>query len=683
MRKQNSRRYHLQNRTKTNTALFVCGAYAIVFLLNLSRNSDFHRGQTSVETDMIRLSNDGQTDRVAKMDIDASPITSRKPYLAQPSKFLVVTPFTTGDLTTLLVNLDRRGRLGPACDAGRDEDNRSDLWFYYSKSSRELPGEFVRFQSSQVYHKLHTSFSRVRIAFANLTSEEDYYPVGINLMFFRLVAGMTHAHELEGFRTMFWMEPDVKPIKPYWLDALVRESNTDDDFWIKGSVYLGDSFDGSAGNDWTLTGHINGNALYRLHQPDFSRFLQIVMELEPPDDIGKPFDVSIWKVLHDFPYFWHAYQRIAKHFVYVDFIEHWGFTITDDHKDLSSRNPRTFFVHGQVLSSGKQIFLKNARMNASRSSEDSIIETTEDSISVFMRSQMTDAEYAMLAVYSVINYMDWALEIVVVVPISDVSTFLQQLGPQLVSTNKIRVVAEEPLVTGEAHPMQQAYTRSTPDTYCHGEFIFHMRPDSVMVRKVLRKDFFFAGKPIMRYSSYADLPEHARLWGNGTANALGDDVRSSTYVPVAANERVMPRELYLSFRSHVERIHSTSFRSFMQTRVAPRFCSLNGRVGDCPFTRNQAQKYRRAFSDSIALGAYVLTRKKDAATWLPLEGSHDYALQIFVPIITRFTCQGHALLAHKLGQTRNDIQGLKSAMHSGNCDHVNDWRLAGQNALMF
>lgn len=606
--------------------------------------------------------------------VEAPTSPDRESYLRHPSKLLILVPFTARDMVSLSENLDRWRKNGPACDARVRENNVSDMWFYYSKTSNELPTQFSQFQATKAYRQLDHCFSRVVVAFANLTTEEDDYPVGINIMFYRLVAGETHAHDLRDFNALYWMEPDVEPIKPYWLNALVRESLGGDDFWMKGSIYLGDLFDGAGGQDWTWAGHINGNALYRLHQPMFTQFLQIVMDLEPPGHFWKPFDVSIWKVLHDFPYFWHAHQRIAKHFMYADFVEHWGFTITDDEIVNSVQHSRTYMVHGRKNSSAKHAFTRKFKNERSSVNWDGAIEPMADNISVFLRSNAIDIEYVIVAISSVIVHMRGALEIVVVVPEKDVPAHRGRLGPL---STQIKVLAEKPLTMNRAHIMQEIYTRSLADVYCRGKHIFHMRPDSVLMRRVLRKDFFFAGKPIMHYSLQVDMPEQARLWRNGTANALGEDIR---LVFVRESKGVIPRDVYKLMRSHIERIHHTPFRSFLRTRVGQRYCLLHERDSYCPSTQKEAL-LDLAYSQEIALGSFMFARTHAASAWLPLEGSREYARQTFVPIITHFTCQGHAWLARKVGQMSRDIQALESAKVSGSCEKVKDWRLAWKDSL--
>lgn len=62
------------------------------------------------------------------------------------------------------------------------------------------------------------------------------------------------------------MEPDTRPVRLHWLDAMERQCASDSLFWQKGSVpRYKTSMD-------PLDLHINGNAFYRLNDVRSSRF---------------------------------------------------------------------------------------------------------------------------------------------------------------------------------------------------------------------------------------------------------------------------------------------------------------------------------------------------------------------------------------------------------------------------
>jgi hypothetical protein len=123
-----------------------------------------------------------------------------------------------------------------------------------------------------------------------LTDYEDQYKVndaksrGANLMFYRIFFGMASNsplyEQIKSYKYFMYMEPDVLPVKPYWLDRYVIDLCADTsnhlisayeeivlepiDFWIKGS----------AGKIPNVTWNsMNGNAFYKLHDKQFDEYL--------------------------------------------------------------------------------------------------------------------------------------------------------------------------------------------------------------------------------------------------------------------------------------------------------------------------------------------------------------------------------------------------------------------------
>lgn len=575
-------------------------------------------------------------------------------------QLLVVVPFTRFDVQSIQTNLDAWKRLGPICNSDSQSGKTAELWFYYNKSLAELPASFLHLEKMPVYTEATQCFARVRVVGANLTDEENDYPAGINLMFYRLITGVGFAPtDLLHVHAVFWMEPDVFPIKSCWLDALVSEALlVEDDYWVKGSMYLGDMFDGSVGTDWTWVGHINGNAMYRLHQPLFIEFLRVVMDIQPPDHYWKPFDVSIWKVLNDFPYFWHAYQRIAKHFVYADFVQNLGFSPSEDAMENSRGNARTFLVHHGKNSSGKTRFQEKYRSSAGqrrrRVNWDGAIDPRTDGISVFMRGRAIDADSIRAAVSSVMTHMPGAVEIVLVVADQDLSFLSNRLGTLLRSLTKLHLLAEKALPQDiSSQRMQETYTHSLADSYCRGKYIFHMQPDSVLVRKVYHKDFFFAFKPIMWYSD-SSRPSN-EWWRKGTSIALGEDdmQHAPRRTPGRCREHVVPRGAYAQLRAHIQRIHNRSFESFLMTRMTTKSCMLHDPVSKC-FPSLDEDHVGIAYSHALVMGTFILTHMHDATSCLPLAQSRDYTRQALVPIVIPFV----SMPSSPIGEPKRSREGV-------------------------
>jgi hypothetical protein len=121
-----------------------------------------------------------------------------------------------------------------------------------------------------------------------------------------MFAKLIESDELKPFRSQFkyvyWAESDVEPIRPRWADSLYIEATLPSshtgaapDYWMKASIYRGRGFDAAAlySSNWNWIDHLNGNAFYRLNDPEFESFVKITMEYEPFNDYWKPFDIAM------------------------------------------------------------------------------------------------------------------------------------------------------------------------------------------------------------------------------------------------------------------------------------------------------------------------------------------------------------------------------------------------------
>lgn len=71
---------------------------------------------------------------------------------------------------------------------------------------------------------------------------------------------------------IFQMEPDTRPFKERWLEALhYSVISPNEPFWMKGSIYIGNQqTNGVYRHNYY---HINGNAIYNVHDPNFQDFI--------------------------------------------------------------------------------------------------------------------------------------------------------------------------------------------------------------------------------------------------------------------------------------------------------------------------------------------------------------------------------------------------------------------------
>src|SRR3989338_4384321 len=156
-----------------------------------------------------------------------------------------------------------------------DMRSKFDLMFFSSVPlSRDQYAELEA--AAKNSSAVRSCFARFLIVDAGLSKDEDIYPAGPSVMFFKLFLGQVTS--LTDYGSMFWMEPDVTPLKPFWLSAVAREAHSAPfSWWMRGSIVHGPS-----ANRYLLVPeayfawikHINGNALYRLGDPDFVNFVQ-------------------------------------------------------------------------------------------------------------------------------------------------------------------------------------------------------------------------------------------------------------------------------------------------------------------------------------------------------------------------------------------------------------------------
>ena len=171
--------------------------------------------------------------------------------------------------------------LGPSSFSGKSVD----LIFQITRSFEEFPGLQERLQQALQQGARHC-FGRVEFRSMNLHPDQDQYDLqqyspGPSSMFHLLFTSEDLAARYSHF---LLMEPDVRAIRPGWVQALQQEvALSSVDFWQKGSVPYYSTFAGNL--------HINGNAIYKLGDQEFNCFLEREIAVQYPSS----FDHSIHK----------------------------------------------------------------------------------------------------------------------------------------------------------------------------------------------------------------------------------------------------------------------------------------------------------------------------------------------------------------------------------------------------
>jgi hypothetical protein len=202
-----------------------------------------------------------------------------------------------------------------------------DLVLYVSRETASVLHKVEQLVSNAVWQRC---FGRIMYRSYNLDPDHDIYGVGTLAMFYRSFSP-TYVPDMERYHYSFLMEPDTRPIRAGWLNAMV-DAASGPQFWHKGSVPRYPTDGGDV--------HINGNAFYRLNDPVFTAF---VLRSEGAYKPYMSFDQS----LHAHRTVLHA-QDTAHLFVPCEFVvNNWrGFTYYT-HAEVIRALPDTYLLHGK------------------------------------------------------------------------------------------------------------------------------------------------------------------------------------------------------------------------------------------------------------------------------------------------------------------------------------------------
>lgn len=209
---------------------------------------------------------------------------------------VMVIPFIHSQVDTVVSSISRWEKF-PPCSLD-ENDNRVlpvDLVFYYHKDITTQQGIITKLKSS-IPPRAATCFRRIRFITAQLTDEQDTYPLGASYMFFRLFGFESF---LKNYDVLVYLEPDVGVCRQNWSERMYEETGGYNSsfarFWMRGSVIRHGPV---KMHDWSFGEHINGNAYYNLHDPEFREYLQIVEKefWKSPDKFLKSFDIALYSV---------------------------------------------------------------------------------------------------------------------------------------------------------------------------------------------------------------------------------------------------------------------------------------------------------------------------------------------------------------------------------------------------
>merc|ERR1711998_323347 len=153
------------------------------------------------------------------------------------------------------------------------------------------------------------------------------------------------------YNKIYYMEPDITPLRSYWLDAIYSKAVVMEKsgLWVSGPNY--DNRYVPAHMKYTATaftdGHINGNAIYAFSNPKYMNFLTEAYHKATKNCFWGDYDHRVWGYLRQ------NHPELHTHFQPTDLIAHvkasreWDPNLTMEQALRSY--PKAMLIHSRPL----------------------------------------------------------------------------------------------------------------------------------------------------------------------------------------------------------------------------------------------------------------------------------------------------------------------------------------------
>eukprot|EP00903_Cladosiphon_okamuranus_P019226 g17680.t1 len=295
-----------------------------------------------------------------------------------PQRLAVVVPAHAGDLPRAVAALDRWPKTcSPVTLANVD------LVLYYAEGEGDTEPLAAL---DVVASSAGSCFGNTKLVYANLTPEEDVYPKGPSVQFYKMFTDEAVKASLEEYDALAIIEWDVLVASDRSFAELYRAAfnnaedfwlyraafNNAEDFWVKGSNLEGTNFHtamAESSDMWHVMGHINGNAIYNNNDAMFREFVEYTLTRW---NYQYPYDVALWATIADFPYSWPLWQRFSSKFVTTNLISNVGYEHVDSRSVSDAVAGETLFIHGSSVDNGNLAALKAISASATGGSDASL-----------------------------------------------------------------------------------------------------------------------------------------------------------------------------------------------------------------------------------------------------------------------------------------------------------------------
>eukprot|EP00752_Nemacystus_decipiens_P013816 g12266.t1 len=214
-------------------------------------------------------------------------------------------------------------------------------------------------QQAAVRHEPVSFTADVRELQLPTSAEDNVYPKGASVQFYKLFLDETIRDSLRRFQAIAILEWDVIVADDNSFDMMHRAAFDGlDEYWVKGASLAGVNFHETAllWHQWCILGHINGNAIYSNSDPAFVEFLEFTLARW---EYAYSYDVALWATIADFPYSWPLWQRFSSKFVSSKLIANMGFEDVSESTIRKAVDSGTMFIHGNRASGGSEQYHQN------------------------------------------------------------------------------------------------------------------------------------------------------------------------------------------------------------------------------------------------------------------------------------------------------------------------------------
>ncbi|CAM9164100.1 unnamed protein product [Ectocarpus sp. 6 AP-2014] len=277
----------------------------------------------------------------------ATPTTDLRAQTEQ-QRLAVVVPAYKGDLDRAVASL---GRWPTDCSSVTQQN--VDLVLYYAEGEEDAAS--VDAATTSLAESAGRCFAKTLTVYAHLSEEDDVYPRGPSVMFYKLFLDERIRSNFSEYDALAIIEWDVLVATDRSFEELYHAAfRVNEEFWVKGSNLEGTNFHSSSmmSDMWHVLGHINGNAIYNNND---QAFVEYVDYTRARWEDNYPYDVALWLTISDFPYSWPLYQRFSNKFVTTNLIAYVGKAHVDHGTVTDAIAGQTLFIHGKNVDEGSNL----------------------------------------------------------------------------------------------------------------------------------------------------------------------------------------------------------------------------------------------------------------------------------------------------------------------------------------